>query len=54
VVSALVYSAEPGDVDTVVIDGQFVMREGKLVTINEKETINDARAQREQLTADLG
>jgi len=54
VVSALVYSAEQGDVDTVLIDGELVMRERRLLTLDERETIESARAQREHLTADLG
>ncbi|MEN3325375.1 MAG: 5-methylthioadenosine/S-adenosylhomocysteine deaminase [Acidobacteriota bacterium] len=53
VVSALVYSAEQDDVDTVVIDGRFVMRERGLLTLNEREIISDAQLQRKNLTADL-
>jgi 5-methylthioadenosine/S-adenosylhomocysteine deaminase len=53
VISALVYSAEPDDVETVIIDGEFVMRERKLLTVNETEIIKDARLQRDSLTADL-
>jgi 5-methylthioadenosine/S-adenosylhomocysteine deaminase len=54
VVSALVYSAEQGDVDTVLIDGELLMRERRLLTLDERETIEIARVQREHLTADLG
>jgi 5-methylthioadenosine/S-adenosylhomocysteine deaminase len=54
VVSALVYSSGPDDVETVIIDGELVMRERKLLRVDEKEIINDARVQREHLTADLG
>jgi 5-methylthioadenosine/S-adenosylhomocysteine deaminase len=53
VISALVYSAQPDDVDTVVIDGELVLRERRLLTINESETIQDAQLQRDNLTADL-
>ena len=42
VVSALVYSAEAEDVDTVFIDGELVMRERKLLTIDETDTIESA------------
>jgi 5-methylthioadenosine/S-adenosylhomocysteine deaminase len=45
VVSALVYSAETEDVDTVLIDGELVMRDRKLLTIDERETIESARVQ---------
>ena len=54
VISALVYSAETDDVDTVIIDGEVVMRDGKLLTVDERELIAEARTQREHLTADLG
>ena len=55
IVSAVVYSAQPDDVDTVLIDGQFVLRDGKLLTINEQETIKSARSEAEKLklAADL-
>ena len=53
VVSALVYSAEAEDVDTVIIDGQVVMRERKLVTIDERETIEMAKREAKKLAADL-
>ena len=53
VISALVYSAEPDDVDTVIIDGELVMRERRLLTVDEREIIERARVERENLTADL-
>jgi 5-methylthioadenosine/S-adenosylhomocysteine deaminase len=49
VVSALVYSAQVEDVDTVLIDGELVMRDRKLLTIDEKDTIESARVQAENL-----
>ena len=55
VVSAVVYSAQPDDVDTVLIDGEFVLRDRKLVRLDEKETISSARSEAEKLklAADL-
>ena len=53
VVSALVYSAEADDVETVIIDGQLVMQERKLLTINESETIATAKSEAEKLAANL-
>lgn len=53
VVSALVYSAGPDDVDTVIIDGELVMRERSLKTLDEQQTIKDAQVQRQKLDADL-
>ena len=55
VVSAVVYSAQPDDVDTVLIDGEFVLRDGKLLTIDEKDTVVTAglEAGKLRLAADL-
>jgi 5-methylthioadenosine/S-adenosylhomocysteine deaminase len=53
VVSALVYSAEQDDVDTVIIDGDLLMRERKLLKVVEREIIWDAQLQRKILAADL-
>lgn len=49
VVSALVYSAEADDVDTVIIDGKLVKRDKELLTINETETMTTANAEAEKL-----
>jgi len=53
VVSALVYSAEQDDVDTVIVDGDLLMRERQLLRLNEREIIWDAQLQRKVLAADL-
>ena len=49
IVSALVYSAQPSDVDTVIINGRLVMRDRKLLTINEVETVENANAEAKEL-----
>ena len=48
-VSSLVYSAETDDVDTVIIDGEILMRGGKLLTISESETIATANVEAKKL-----
>src|SRR6185295_10592419 len=55
VVSAVVYSAQPEDVDTVVIDGELVLRDGKLLKLDESDIRLTARseAERLKLAADL-
>ncbi|HEY0723181.1 MAG TPA: amidohydrolase family protein, partial [Pyrinomonadaceae bacterium] len=55
VVSAVVYSAQPEDVDTVLIDGEFVLRDRKLLTLDERDTLLTARSEAEKLrlAADL-
>src|SRR5215207_7164474 len=53
VFSALVYSAQPDDIETVIIDGELVMRDRRLLTVNETETIKDARVQRGNLAGKL-
>jgi 5-methylthioadenosine/S-adenosylhomocysteine deaminase len=42
ITSGLVYSTQPGDVQTVIIDGQMVMRDRELLTMNEREIIEEA------------
>jgi len=43
VVSNLVYSANGGDVDTVLVDGKIVMRERKVLTLDEEEILQRAQ-----------
>lgn len=49
VVSTLVYSAEAGDVETVIIDGEVVMKERSLLTLDESEIISTAVTEAEKL-----
>jgi cytosine/adenosine deaminase-related metal-dependent hydrolase len=42
-ISTLVYTATGGEVDTVVVDGQIVVKQGKLLTMDEEEIKRDAR-----------
>jgi 5-methylthioadenosine/S-adenosylhomocysteine deaminase len=49
VVSALVYSAETEDVDSVIIDGEVVMRERRLLTLGEREIISRATEEAQKL-----
>ena len=51
VISTLVYSAQASDVDTVLIDGELVLRDGKLQTIDELETVKRANAEAKELVA---
>ncbi|MBO0724886.1 MAG: 5'-deoxyadenosine deaminase [Blastocatellia bacterium] len=44
-ISTIVYAAEAGDVETVIIDGQVVMQERRLLTFNEEDVITQAREQ---------
>jgi 5-methylthioadenosine/S-adenosylhomocysteine deaminase len=48
-ISALVYSAQTSDVQSVVIDGQVVMRDRELLTLNEESVVQDANRQRSEL-----
>lgn len=49
-VSAIVYSACASDVETVMIDGHVVMRDRKLLTMDEKEVISRAREEAARLS----
>jgi len=42
-VSTLVYAATGGDVDTVVVDGQVVVKSGRLLTLDEETVVAEAR-----------
>lgn len=42
-VSTLVYAAQPGDVETVLVDGRVLMRERQLMTVNGEEVLQAAR-----------
>jgi 5-methylthioadenosine/S-adenosylhomocysteine deaminase len=44
-ISTIVYAAEAGDVETVIIDGRIVMQERRLLTFDEKDVITQAREQ---------
>ena len=48
-ISALVYSAQTSDVQSVVIDGQVVMRNRKLLTLDEESVVLEANEQRSEL-----
>jgi 5-methylthioadenosine/S-adenosylhomocysteine deaminase len=50
VVSTLVYSALVSDVKTTIIDGQVLMRERELTTMNEKEVIEQSNREAISLT----
>jgi 5-methylthioadenosine/S-adenosylhomocysteine deaminase len=44
-ISTIVYAAAAGDVETVIIDGQVVMQERRLLTFDEKDVITQAHEQ---------
>jgi 5-methylthioadenosine/S-adenosylhomocysteine deaminase len=48
-ISALVYSAQTSDVQSVVIDGQVVMKNRELLTLDEESVVQDANRQRFEL-----
>jgi 5-methylthioadenosine/S-adenosylhomocysteine deaminase len=53
VYSALVYSTKASDVETVVINGQIVMRDKRLLTLNENAIKKDADAYRQKIIQSL-
>jgi 5-methylthioadenosine/S-adenosylhomocysteine deaminase len=52
--SDLVYSAKSGDVRTVIIEGRVVMRDRRLLTLNEETIKADARRYRERIVQSIG
>lgn len=54
VVSALVYSAVASDVRTTIIDGQVLIRDGELLTLNEASVLEDANREARALAERAG
>ena len=54
VVSTVVYSAGPGDVKTVIVDGRILMKDRELLTLNESAVIERANAEMAQLFVRAG
>jgi 5-methylthioadenosine/S-adenosylhomocysteine deaminase len=52
--SDLVYATKAGDVRTVIIEGRVVMRDRRLLTLNEELIKKDARRYRERIVQSLG
>jgi len=48
-ISAVVYAAAAGDVETVIIDGRVVMRDGELQTLDQKAVVAAATKQQAEL-----
>lgn len=53
-ISALVYSAQTSDVQTVIINGELVMRDRKLLTLDEQAVLDDATQERSGLMRRAG
>jgi cytosine/adenosine deaminase-related metal-dependent hydrolase len=53
VVSTLIYAAETSDVRTVLIDGEVVLEDGELKTLDEREVIGDAERESASLSSRL-
>jgi cytosine/adenosine deaminase-related metal-dependent hydrolase len=53
-VSTIVYAAHGSDVDTVVIDGQIVMENRKVLTLNEGAVVEEARLRYNKVTERAG
>ena len=54
VYSDLVYATKASDVETVIINGRLVMRNRRLLTLNETAVKNDARTFRDRIIKSLG
>jgi 5-methylthioadenosine/S-adenosylhomocysteine deaminase len=54
VYSDLVYATKANDVETVIINGRIVMRDRRLLTLNEVEIKASARRYRDQVARSLG
>ncbi len=54
VYAQLAYALKASDVETVIIGGRIVMRDRKLLTVNEQEAITKARDYKKKIAASLG
>jgi len=54
IVSNVVYSAMGSDVDSVMVDGRFILREGKALTLDEKKIVGEAQSRQDELLARSG
>jgi 5-methylthioadenosine/S-adenosylhomocysteine deaminase len=50
----LAYALKGSDVETVVIGGRIVMRDNKLLTVNEEEAMAKARQYKKSIALSLG
>jgi 5-methylthioadenosine/S-adenosylhomocysteine deaminase len=50
----IAYALKASDIETVMIGGHFVMRDHKLMTVNEQEAISKAREYQKSIAASLG
>ncbi|KAJ6095207.1 hypothetical protein N7486_005953 [Penicillium sp. IBT 16267x] len=53
-VSAIVYTATGRDVDLVVVDGQILVQEGRLLTMDETEIVEEAKRRSREVVARAG
>jgi len=44
ILSALIHSGHPNDIESIMIDGQFVMRDRRILTMDEDSIIREADA----------
>jgi len=54
VVSSLVYSTQPSDVRTTIIDGSIVMRDRELLSLDESSVVENANREAAKLMARAG
>ncbi len=54
VVSTIVYAAQSSDVETVLIDGRIVLRDGRLTTMDERKVIEAAHNEAAHIVARIG
>jgi 5-methylthioadenosine/S-adenosylhomocysteine deaminase len=54
VYAQIAYSLKASDVETVMIGGRVVMRDRKLLTVNEQEAMTKAREYKKTIAASLG
>jgi 5-methylthioadenosine/S-adenosylhomocysteine deaminase len=53
-ISHLVYATRGDDVETTIVNGRVLMRDGKVLSLDETQVLRDARAAAAQVRAAVG
>ena len=54
IVSTVIHSGHPGDIESVMIDGQFVLRNGRVTTLDEPAILEQAAAVSRRIWSKVG
>jgi 5-methylthioadenosine/S-adenosylhomocysteine deaminase len=53
-VSAVIHGGHPGDIESVMVDGEFIMRDNKVLTMDEDAIVREADAVGKRIWKQVG